>query len=90
MWFIGITAALIGLPLLSLIGSPVLWGLLPFLLAAIAAIWWALIHSIYDAEILEDLTLTRHGPRGRRRTGRQTRNGCASSGTQPVAPCRNI
>lgn len=73
VWFIGGTAALIALPLLVLIGSPVLWGLLPFLLATIAAIWWALERSFRDAEIVEDLTLapqhitlTRHGPRGMR------------------------
>lgn len=73
VWFIGGTAALIALPLLVLIGSPVLWGLLPFLLGAVAAIWWALERSFRDAEIVEDLTLTpdqitltRHGPRGLR------------------------
>jgi len=70
VWFIGITAALIALPLPVLIGSPILWGLLPFLLAAIAGIWGALERSYRDGEILEDLTLTpdritltRHGPR---------------------------
>lgn len=73
VWFIGGTATLIALPLLVLIGSPVLWGLLPFLLAAVAGIWWALSRSYKDGEILEDLTitsaeitLTRHGPRGKR------------------------
>lgn len=73
VWFIGGTAALIALPLLVLIGSPVMWMLLPFLIAAIAGIWWALNRSYKDAEILEDLTLTatsisltRHGPRGKR------------------------
>jgi uncharacterized membrane protein len=73
VWFIGGTAALIALPLLVLVGSPVLWGLLPFLLAAIAAVWWALERSFRDGEIVEDLTLTpdqitlsRHGPRGKR------------------------
>lgn len=61
------------MPLLVLIGSPTLWALLPFLLAAIAGIWWALQRSYKDGEILEDLmltatsiTLTRHGPRGLR------------------------
>jgi uncharacterized membrane protein len=73
VWFIGGTAALIALPLVVLLGSPVLWGLLPFLLGTIAAIWWALERSFRDGEIVEDLiltrdqiTLTRHGPRGRR------------------------
>ena len=35
VWFIGLTAALIALPLFGVIGSPVVWALLPFLLAAI-------------------------------------------------------
>jgi len=73
MWFLGGTAAFIVAPLLGLLGSPVLWGLLPFLLATIWAIWWALEKSFRDAEIIEDLTispnqmtLVRHGPRGKR------------------------
>lgn len=73
VWFIGATAALIALPLLAVLGTPVLWALLPFLLAAIGGIWWALERSFRDGEIVEDLTMTRdlitlvrHGPRGRR------------------------
>ncbi len=73
VWFLGGTAVFIAVPLLGLIGSPVLWGLLPFLLATIAGIWWALERSFRDGEIVEDLTLTRdqitltrHGPRGKR------------------------
>ncbi|MCF8511962.1 MAG: DUF2244 domain-containing protein [Rhodobacteraceae bacterium] len=73
VWFLGGTAIFIAVPLLGLIGSPMLWGLLPFLLATIAGIWWALERSFRDAEIVEDLTLTRdqitltrHGPRGKR------------------------
>ncbi len=73
VWFIGGTSALIAVPLIGLLGTPVLWALLPFLLAAIAAIWWALERSYRDGEIVEDLTLTRdlvtlvrHGPRGKR------------------------
>jgi uncharacterized membrane protein len=72
-WFLGGTALFILVPLLALIGTPVLWGLLPFLLATIAAIWWALEKSFRDAEIVEEMTITpdrvtlvRHGPRGKR------------------------
>jgi uncharacterized membrane protein len=71
--FVALTAALLALPLLVLIGSPVLWGLLPFVLGALAAIWLALQRSYKDAEIIEilrlsasEMQLTRHGPRGRR------------------------
>ncbi|THD82284.1 DUF2244 domain-containing protein [Aliigemmobacter aestuarii] len=73
VWFIGATAGLLLVPLSAVIGSPVLWGLLPFLLLALLSIWWALERSYRDAEIVEDLTLTadqvtlvRHGPRGKR------------------------
>jgi uncharacterized membrane protein len=71
--FVTLTAGLLALPLLVLIGSPVLWGLLPFVVGAVAAIWLALQRSYRDAEIVEVLRLTpdhvqltRHGPRGRK------------------------
>ena len=70
--FIAATVALIAVPLLSLLGNPALWVMLPFLAAAVAGVWWALQRSYRDGEIVEDLTLTptlitltRHGPRGR-------------------------
>ncbi len=72
--FIAATCLLLLLPLLAVIGSAVLWVLLPFLLAAVAGVWWALERSYRDGEIVEDLclradqiTLTRHGPRGQRK-----------------------
>jgi uncharacterized membrane protein len=72
-WFIGLTAALVALPLLALLGSPVVWALLPFVLAMLAAIWIALRKNGRDRDIVEDLVLTptrvtlvRHGPRGRK------------------------
>jgi uncharacterized membrane protein len=55
--FVGGTAALIALPLLMVLGTPVLWALLPFLLAAIAAIWWALARSYRDGEVIERLEI---------------------------------
>ncbi|MBN8630682.1 MAG: DUF2244 domain-containing protein [Rhodobacterales bacterium] len=73
VWFIGVTAALIALPLVGIIGSPVLWALLPFLVGAIWAIWFALRKNGRDRNIVEDLhlspdriTLVRHGPKGKR------------------------
>ena len=73
VWFIAATAGLLALPLLPLIGSPVVWGILPFLLCALWGIWYALRRSYRDGEIIEDLaiwpdrmTLVRHGPRGQR------------------------
>lgn len=75
VWFVGLTALLIAVPLLGILGSPVLWALLPFLLGAIWAIWFALRKNGRDRDIIEDLTLSpdritlvRHGPRGRRQS----------------------
>ena len=72
VWFIGGTAALIALPLVTLIGSPVFWGMLPFLVLTVAATWWALQRSYRDGEITEHLTLcqdsmtlVRAGPHGK-------------------------
>lgn len=74
-WFLGGTAALIALPLIVVVGSPILWGLLPFFVAAIAGVWLALNRSFKDGEILEELrlwddklTLDRHNPRGPRQS----------------------
>ncbi len=71
--FIGLTSALIALPLFAVLGSPVLWALLPFLAAAIATMWFALRKNARDREILEELTISstaitliRHDRQGRR------------------------
>lgn len=69
--FIGATAALVSLPLLTLLGQAVLWGLLPFFGLMIAGVWYALHVSYRRGEVLEELTvdgtnarLVRHNPRG--------------------------
>ena len=61
--------ALITIPLAALVGTILLWGLLPFALMAIAALWWGLRRSYRDGEVLEvleidgnDLVLTRTEP----------------------------
>lgn len=71
--FIGATALLIAVPLFGILGSPVLWALLPFLVGTIWAIWFALRKNGRDRDIVEDLrlsadriTLVRHGPKGQR------------------------
>lgn len=67
---IGFAALMLLLPLLAVLGSPVLWGLLPFFVLAVWGLWLALQRSYRDGEILEELTLTRervelvrHSPR---------------------------
>ncbi|KQI70662.1 hypothetical protein AN191_17025 [Loktanella sp. 5RATIMAR09] len=69
--FIGGTAALVSLPLLTLLGQAVLWGLLPFFGMMLAGVWYALHVSYRRGEVLEELTvdearahLTRHNPKG--------------------------
>lgn len=69
--FIGVTFSLILLPLMPLVGSVVMWGVLPFLLLAVGSVWYALERSRKNAQILEVLTLSdtsahlvRHNPRG--------------------------
>ena len=71
--FILATFTLITVPLYPLLGTVVLWGLLPFLLLAVAGIWWALEKSYRDADLTEELTiapdqtrLVRTNPGGRR------------------------
>lgn len=57
VWFIGLTSGMISLPLIGLLGSKALWGLLPFLMAAVVAIWWALDRNTRDGDLTEELTL---------------------------------
>ena len=71
VWFIGLTATLISIPLLALLGTKYLWFMLPFLAAAVGAIWYFLERSYKDGNILETLTiwadhmeLARQNPRG--------------------------
>lgn len=46
------------IPLYALLGTAVLWGLLPFMLAATGALYYALRRNRRDRQILEVLTLT--------------------------------
>jgi uncharacterized membrane protein len=63
VWFVGLTAGLLALPLLAVIGTHALWGLLPFLLATIGGLWWAIRRNSADAALTEVLTLTRKAMR---------------------------
>jgi uncharacterized membrane protein len=56
--FIAVTALLLAVPLLPQIGHASLWVLLPFLLAPLAAVWFALQKNHRDREIVEELTLS--------------------------------
>lgn len=70
VWFIAFTAVLLAFPLFAVLGSPVMWGLMPFVLLALVAIWWALERSYRDSEVSETLSiwqdhmsLVHYGPR---------------------------
>ncbi|QYX57628.1 DUF2244 domain-containing protein [Roseovarius sp. SCSIO 43702] len=55
--FILVTSAMLTVPLLPLLGSLALWGLLPFLVIAVMAVWWALQHSYRTGEMREALSI---------------------------------
>lgn len=55
--FIMVTAGMISLPLLSVLGTVVLWGILPFFALVVAGIWLAIERSYRDADMGEQLTI---------------------------------
>ncbi|WP_114966025.1 DUF2244 domain-containing protein [Alkalilacustris brevis] len=72
--FIALTCGLVAVPLLAVLGTPVLWGLLPFVVLVIGGVWYAIQRNYRDGQVLEELSLwsdhlrlQRHGPRGQRR-----------------------
>jgi uncharacterized membrane protein len=75
VWVLALAAGLIAVPLLPLLGSAALWGLLPFLLIAIWGLKFALDRNRKAQQILEVLTLdtslarlTRRAPDGHEQT----------------------
>ncbi len=56
---IGFAFVMILIPTLPLLGTPVLWGLLPFELGAVWLLWFALERSYASGRLREDLTLWR-------------------------------
>lgn len=57
--FVLATFTLILIPALAMLGSPILWGLLPFLLLAVWAVYFALQRNYRARQITEVLTLNR-------------------------------
>lgn len=69
-WFFGASAVFIAFPLLALVGSQALWGVLPFVVLAFGAIWAALRLNLRQGQVMEHLvlwpekiTVTRTAPR---------------------------
>ncbi|WP_121062108.1 DUF2244 domain-containing protein [Chachezhania antarctica] len=57
-WFMGGTLVMMFVPLLAIVGTVLLWGLLPFMLLALWGLWAGLRRSNRNAQIIEILTLT--------------------------------
>ena len=51
------TFTLITIPLYPLLGTVFLWGILPFLLLAVAGVWWGLERSYHTAKLHEELSI---------------------------------
>ena len=56
--FILATFTLITVPLYGLLGTALVWGLLPFLMLTVGGLWWGLEHSYKTARLSEVLTIT--------------------------------
>ena len=56
---IGATALVLALPLLAVLGSAVLWGILPFAGLALTALWLALRRNWRDRSTFEEMELSR-------------------------------
>lgn len=67
---IGATFCMILIPTIPLLGTPVFWGLLPFVMGAVALLYALIMRNYRDGELVEELTvwsdrvaLVRHNPR---------------------------
>jgi uncharacterized membrane protein len=56
-WLIALLAAGLAMPLLPLAGTRAAWGMLPFLLAALLLLYWAIRRSHFDGRLTEELRL---------------------------------
>lgn len=67
VWVIGLSFGMICLPLLALLGTIALWGILPFALGAVALLWFGLQRNWRDRDILETFVLTPEAAKLQRR-----------------------
>ncbi|KAF0676268.1 DUF2244 domain-containing protein [Profundibacterium mesophilum] len=56
-WVIGFMFTMILIPVIPLLGTPVLWGLLPFVMGALWLLWGAIMRNYRDGEVREVLSL---------------------------------
>lgn len=71
VWFIGITAGMFCFPLVAVLGTFALWGVLPFILLVLWGVWYGIQQNAAALRYHEELVLTddriaitRHQPRG--------------------------
>ncbi|WP_425467185.1 DUF2244 domain-containing protein [Paracoccus gahaiensis] len=57
--FIAVTAAFLSLPILAVLGTGVLWGLLPFMVLTVGGVWFAIQRSYRSGETREELVMDR-------------------------------
>ena len=74
-WFLGISAAFLMFPLVSIGGTTVFWGLVPFLLLAFLGMWYAIRRNGRNLSMSEKLWIWRDEVRVERReaNGRRLR-----------------
>lgn len=70
-WLIGLATVGFAMPLLALSGTGAAWGMLPFMVAVLAALYWAIRRSWRDGRLTEELriwpdliTVVRREPKG--------------------------
>ncbi len=56
-WVMGFTFCMIVIPTIPLLGTPVFWGLLPFIMGAVALLYVMVMRNYRDGEVEECLTL---------------------------------
>ncbi len=56
--FIGATVLMLLVPLMALLGTSLLWGVLPFMMLTVGGVWFAISRSYRDGTLTEILTLT--------------------------------
>ena len=89
---LGFAAVMIGgfgfamIPLIGVLGTMILWGLLPFMLVALFGLWFALRRNEKDLRIQEVLTLTPDQTDGSGRLSAHLRAAFLSFGSSIMSP----
>lgn len=63
---IAVSALMLALPMVALLGHPVMWGLLPFAGIALWGLWFALRRNWQDRSVIEEMQMDRQGVHLRR------------------------